>query len=558
MEEESAASKALESIDSVATSAIESAAAVVENAAHGGAHGGLTEIAIVALVAMGCGLFMERFRQPAIVGYIVAGVFLGPSAFGLVTDRDQIDMLAEMGVLLLLYVIGMELSLRAFRRVWRLATLMTLIQIAVSCSVMLIFWYLLDWSIGLTILLGFVVALSSTAVAIKILDGLGELRKRTGMVAVGVLIAQDIAVVPMMLVVAALGAVGVAGEGGFDWAAIPKVLASVAVLAGLVVYLSSGRKISLPFLQAAAGNQDLKPLAALAFCFAAAGISGLLGLSAAYGAFIAGLVIGSSTERHAMIEATQPIQSILLMVFFLSVGLLIDLDFIWANIWSVLSLFVFVAVFKTILNVGGLRLLGQSWRNSFMAGIMLTQIGEFSFILSRVGVDAGVISDTGSRYVVAVTVLSLALSPLFVVTARRLQELAEETTVSASTILKGVYAAEAEIVADRLGEAKSSTHRGMRIANFWRRNAVRGLRRRRHAPEETGAEDAGTAEQPASSKPPEAEKSKRVTSARKKGRAADKPKTVAKKTAAKKTAARKTAAKKAVPKKTSKPPKKDA
>jgi len=552
--ESSAAETALDSLDSVATTAIETATAAVEQVAHNGAHGGLTEIAIVALVAMGCGLFMERFRQPAIVGYIAAGVFLGPSAFGLVSDRAQIDMLAELGVLLLLYVVGMELSLRAFRRIWRLAMMMTLIQIAVSCSVMGIFGYLLGWSLGLTVLLGFVIALSSTAVAIKILDGLGELRTRTGMVTVGVLIAQDLAVVPMMLVVAALGAVGAAADRGFDWSAVPKIVISIGLLAGLIVYLSSGRKLRLPFMEVAAGNQDLKPLAALAFCFAAAGISGLLGLSAAYGAFIAGLVIGSSTERHAMIEATQPIQSILLMVFFLSIGLLIDLDFIWAHIWEVLFLFVFVAVFKTVLNVGGLRLLGQSWRNSFMAGIMLTQIGEFSFILSRVGVDAGVISDNGSRFVVTVTVLSLALSPLFVVTARRLQELAAGTTETAADILRGVYAAEAEIVADRLGEAKSSTHRGMRIANFWRRSAFRELRRRRasHAkprPEGESRPEIKSVPEPAPKAAPEAapqageaEKKPAKAPAKRKTAAAKKPS--AQRTTARKTTARKASAKK--------------
>lgn len=466
----------------------ETLAAVVENGAQQGAHGDLTEIAIVALAAMACGLLMERFRQPAIVGYILAGVILGPSAFGLVSDRAQIDTLAELGVLLLLYVVGMELSLRAFRRIWKLATLMTLIQIVASLSVMMIFWYILDWSIGLTILLAFVVALSSTAVAIKILDGLGELRTRTGMVTVGVLIAQDLAVVPMMLVVSALGAGS--ADGGFDWGTVPKVLLSIAILAALIVYLSGGRKLSLPFLDKAAGNPDLKPLAALAFCFAAAGVSGLLGLSAAYGAFVAGLVIGSSQERHVMVEATQPIQSILLMVFFLSVGLLLDLGFIWENIWEVLLLFLFVAVFKTVLNVGGLRLLGQSWRNSFMAGIMLTQIGEFSFILSQLGIDAGVITDDDSRYVVAVTVLSLALSPLFVVTARRLQEIAVGKANSASDILKLVYAAEAEIVAERIGEAKSTTHRGYRLANFWRRSLLRDFRKRRAAKAEEKAEKA--------------------------------------------------------------------
>jgi len=445
-------------------------------------HAGLTEIAIVALVAMGCGIFMERLRQPAIVGYILAGVLLGPSVFALVTDRDQIDLLAELGVLMLLYVVGMELSLRTFRHIWRLAMLTALIQIGASIGVMLIFWQLLDWPIGLAILLGFVVALSSTAVAIKVLADMGELNTRTGTITVGVLIAQDLAVVPMMLIVGALGAMHApGGDGGFDWAAIPKIMGSIALLAGLILYLSRGKKISFPFLSIVAGHEDLKPLAALVFCFAAASLSGLLGLSAAYGAFIAGIIIGSSTERHVMIEATKPIQSILMMIFFLSIGLLLDLGFIWDNLGLVMALFMVVAVFKTVLNVGALRLLGQDWSHAFLAGVMLTQIGEFSFLLSQIGVNSGLISSNDSRIVVSVTVLSLALSPLYVFTARRLQALAKESTTSAREIMRAVYAPEAEIVAETFDGARSSTVRTAKVlAHRWRL-LVQEINRRRAA-----------------------------------------------------------------------------
>ncbi|MBT3558249.1 MAG: cation:proton antiporter [Rhodospirillales bacterium] len=460
------------------------------------AHSGLTEIALVALAAMGCGIFMERLRQPAIVGYILAGVLLGPSALALITDRGQIDMLAEMGVLLLLYVVGMELSLRAFRSIWRLAVLTTLIQIGASVGVMLIFWKLFDWTIGLAILLGFVVALSSTAVAIKVLNDIGELRNRTGTITVGVLIAQDIAVVPMMLIVSSLGAMqGV--ETGFDWAAIPKIMVSIAVLAGLIWYLSSGTKLRLPFSAVVAGHEDLKPLAALGFCFAGAAVSGLLGLSAAYGAFIAGLIIGSSNERQEMLEAAKPIQSILMMVFFLSIGLLLDLGFIWENLGSVAALFFVVVVFKTVLNVGALRLQGQTWPHAFMAGMMFTQIGEFSFLLSRIGVDSGLISTDDSRMVVAVTVLSLALSPLIVLTARRMQNLAIDGRESALDIMRAVYARETELVSETLGGARSSTLRTMGLMVI-RLDLIREEWQRRRREKAGGITDAGAVSTPPS------------------------------------------------------------
>ncbi|NQU55623.1 MAG: cation:proton antiporter [Rhodospirillales bacterium] len=353
------------SVEATANSAVEAVKGAVKGAAEvvGGAVGTaaevaaqtahqseLTSIAIVVLAALTCGMVLERFRQPALVGYILAGVLLGPSALAVVEGRDQVEVLAELGVLLLLFLIGMELSLRLFRRIWVLALTVVAFQVAASVGAMLLLSIALEWPMPLAVLLGFVIALSSTAVAIKILEGIGELRTRSGRIAVGVLIAQDLAVVPMMLVIGAMG-----GD-GFDWITVPKILLSVAFLAGLIWYLGRGRKVSLPFGPMVAGHADLKPLAAVAFCFGCSALSGLIGLSAAYGAFIAGLVIGNSAQRGAMLEATHPIQSILMMVFFLSIGLLIDLGYLWSNLGTVMLLFLFIAVLRRRSTSGSLGL----------------------------------------------------------------------------------------------------------------------------------------------------------------------------------------------------------
>lgn len=434
-------------------------------------HNSLTGIAAVVLAALVCGIAMERFRQPALVGYILAGVLLGPSAFAVVEDRAQIDVLAELGVLLLLFIVGMELSLRSFRRIWRLTVMAMACQVFGSVSAMLFLSTFFDLKTELAILLGFVIALSSTAVAIKLLEDVGELRTRAGRVAVGVLIAQDLAVVPMMLGVAAMG-----GD-GFDWYAIPKILFSIGFLVGLIMFLSTGRKVTLPFMGFASDFAELKPLMALAFCFCWAAVSGLLGLSPAYGAFIAGLIIGSSRERAAMIEVTKPIQSILMMVFFLSIGLLIDLTYMWENLALVITLFVVVAVFKTVLNVAVLGFLGQPWQQAFIAGLLISQIGEFSFLLSVVGVDAGVITRDESRVVISVTVMSLALSPIWVFTARRLRLLAKYGVTEAGQLMRLVYGPEAEMVAVKLDGALSEAQRSRRqIALFLRKQWIRRKR----------------------------------------------------------------------------------
>ena len=437
-------------------------------------HSNIIGIASVVLAALVCGLGLERLRQPAIVGYIIAGVLLGPSALGLVEDRAQIDTLAELGVLMLLFMVGMELSLRVFKRVWRLAVMATLIQICASVGVMMLLSKVFGLSFGLSVLLGFVVAMSSTAVAIKVLDNIDELHTRAGRITIGVLIAQDIAVVPMLLIIGALA------DTAFNGWDIIKILGSIGFMAALIWYLSRRRKIRLPFDRMVAGHVDLKPLGALAFCFGAAALSGLLGLSAAYGAFLAGLVIGNSQERQVMQEATKPIESILMMVFFLSIGLLVDLAYMWANLGIVLTLFLMVTVFKTVMNVGALRVLGQPWNTAFLGGVMLAQIGEFSFLLSIAGVQNGLISPADSRLVVAVTVLSLALSPVWVITARRLRALTVEGITSGREIMRLVYEPEAEFIAATLGSARSWTVRGTRILRY----IVRRRRRRRRKEKE--------------------------------------------------------------------------
>jgi len=419
-------------------------------------HSTLTGIAGISLAALICGIFLERLKQPAIVGYILAGVLLGPSVFAVIPERETIDTIAELGVLMLLFLVGMELSLRSFRKLWRLAVSTTVFQIIVSTSLMALLSIVFDWSLAYTILLGFVVALSSTAVAIKILENMGELRTRNGRIAVGVLIAQDLAVVPMMLVISSLG-----GD-GFQWIVIFKIIISIAVLAGLIFYLSGGRKINLPLLQIAAGNEDLKPLAGLAICFGFAALSGLAGLSAAYGAFIAGLVIGNSTDRGSMLEAVKPIQSILMMVFFVSIGLLVDLSYMWQNLSIVVMLFLFIAVFKTALNVILLRLFGQQWKHAFMSGLMVSQVGEFSFLLSVVAVNAGLISLDERQLIVAITVVSLIFSPLWVFTSRRLQTLIQYGVTNARDMLQLVYGPEAEMVVDTFDEARTQSQRFIR------------------------------------------------------------------------------------------------
>jgi len=444
----------------------------------------LTGITIVVLAAMICGMTLTALRQPPIVGYIFAGIILGPSGLELVKDREQVTVLAELGVLMLLYFVGMELSLRSFRRMWRLAVLTTLTQIVVSTGAMLLLMKLLDWPVEQAVLFGFVIALSSTAVAIRMLEDIGELRTRAGRITVGVLIAQDLAVAPMLLIVGSMSG------GAMSYWLLVKVLASVAILTAAIVTLSRRRKINLFFSSLLTTKPDLAPLMALCLCFGFAAASGLVGLSPPFGAFIAGLLVGSSAQRQNVYEMAKPIESILMMAFFLSIGLLIDLPFLWENIWVVVLLWFFIVVFKTALNTSVLHMMGERWHVAFLSSAVLAQIGEFSFVLGGAAMDHWIIGTDIHRLIVAVTVLSLISSPLYLATARRVQHGAVHQIDSMKDALQYVYAKELELTR-RVTATVVATGRGIAAVPQWAGTKIRVAR-----PGRSGAEMAMAGDDP--------------------------------------------------------------
>ena len=371
-------------------------------------------IAFIAVTASLCGMLSVYLRQPPILGYILAGMVLGPSGFGLVENRETIALLAEMGVILLLYFLGMELSLRSFRHIWKIAIITALVQIALSLWMMQAFAYFFNWPNAHAILFGFCLALSSTVVAVKVLEANGQLRTHVGRITIGVLIAQDLAVAPMMVITGNLA------SGKFHYHVFLEVLLSIVILVAMIIFLTRRKKLQLPFAKNLDLGSDMAPLLSLTWCLAFAAGSNLIGLSPAFGAFLAGLIVGNSAQRQAIHNNAGPIQSVLLMVFFLSIGLLIDFGFFIDNFSTVLMLWAFVSLFKTLLNIGILRLLGQSVKNAFMVSVVLAQIGEFSFVLADVAKNTNAIDLSLHKMIVAVTVVSLVTTPIFTNAHQRL------------------------------------------------------------------------------------------------------------------------------------------
>jgi CPA2 family monovalent cation:H+ antiporter-2 len=167
------------------------------------------------------------------------------------------------------------------------------------------------------------------------------------------------------------------------------------------------------FFPFSSDQPELPSLVGLAFCFGFATLSGFLGLSVAYGAFLAGLILGNSRERTIMLQVMAPIYSILVMSFFLSIGLLMDLPFIWSHLWTVIGLTLALVAGKTILNVGILKILRQSWKAAFLSGAILSQLGEFSFLLITLGDEMSILNRGQQQLLITLTTLSLALTPLW-------------------------------------------------------------------------------------------------------------------------------------------------
>ncbi len=385
------------------------------------AHQSLSALALVLAAAVGLGLVMSRLRMPAAAGFILVGVALGPTGLGLIRDSSSIETLAELGVLMLLFIIGMEMRLASFSKSLPLALGVTGVTCLVIPISVALFTYAVHGEILGGIVIGFMLSISSTAVAMKMIEDSEEKETPAGRIALAVLVAQDLAVVPLLLVTNTLGQ-----------ALTPKALIEVgarlalafALLAAFIYVLNKIKSFRFPASEYLLKNSDVGTLGVLGICFASATASGIMGLSPALGAFLGGLAVGHSTLRRGALVMAQPVQSILLFVFFLSVGLLIDLDYLIQQAWIIGAALVVVTGGKTVLNFILLTLGGKNFDTAFAASLFLSPVGEFSFVIAGAGLAAGALSPGGHKLAIAVIAMSLLASPIFFLLARIAHRLA--------------------------------------------------------------------------------------------------------------------------------------
>lgn len=362
----------------------------------------------ITLLILLIALVLKILKQPHVIAYLVAGIALGPWGLALINDADLINRLGAMGVVLLLFFVGMETDARQLAQNWRLALVGTGLQILSSLGLVSVLGHFLDWPFERILLIAFVMSLSSTAVVIQLLQDKGLMTDRIGQGALSILLAQDMALIPMLIVL------GMQGAGEVSTFTIIKQSIGTLLAVVLFAFVVKAKQVRLPLGQWLKGDKELQVFAALGLCLGFALISGWFELSTALGAFLAGMLVGAAKETQWVHHTLEPMKVMFVALFFVSVGLLLNLDFLQQNLLLVLTLVMVTLIGKTMLNSLILRGANYSWRESIVTGAMLSQIGEFSFVLTAVGVQAGMISDFGHQLALCVISITLLVSPLWI------------------------------------------------------------------------------------------------------------------------------------------------
>ncbi|MFT7665199.1 MAG: CPA2 family monovalent cation:H+ antiporter-2 [Planctomycetota bacterium] len=354
------------------------------------------------------GFFVRRFGQPHVIAYLLVGIVLGPFVLDLF-EEEPIALVGEIGVIVLLFFVGLEVDLPRLATGWKVSVFGTILQVAVSTAAVAGVGYWLDWPMARIVLIGFAISLSSTALVVTMLRQWKELDTDAGHDALGILIVQDFAIVPMLIVISLLG--GAAAPS--PYMIVMQVVGGLALIL-IVVVLVRGWKVKVPFAAALERDLELQLFGALLLCFAASWVTGVIGLSTPLGAFIAGLVVASAKETDWVRHSLEPFRVLLVAVFFVSVGMRIDLQFLQEN-WIVTLALIFAALStNTLINAGVMRMLGRSWRTSFYVGALLSQIGEFSFVLGAIALEVGIIGDYGNQMTLGVIAGTIALGPAWI------------------------------------------------------------------------------------------------------------------------------------------------
>ena len=364
------------------------------------------DIVVIFGAAFLGGLAARLLRLPVILGYLIVGMVIGPHVMQGIDNTEDVQTLAEFGVILLVFTVGIEVSFRQLRDLGRAVLMIAVAQITATVGLGFAIATLMDWLPDKALVFGLVVSLSSTMVVLKTLSDRGELGSLHGRLLTGVLLIQDLAFVPMMAVLPALG--GAPGSFATDF------LLGVGKAAGILIAIGLLGGKAIPWLLtrvAHLGSREVFILTLVAITFGTAAITHEVGLSAALGAFVAGLILSESEFGYRALSEVMPLRDTFSALFFVSLGMLMDPIFLWDNIGLILAV-VAVSVFvKFFVTAGASLASGYLPQTSLMAGLGGVQIGEFSFILAASAVALGVVDNDFLSLVVVSAVVTMAFTP---------------------------------------------------------------------------------------------------------------------------------------------------
>lgn len=378
----------------------------------------LSEIVLIFAIAIFVILVCHRLSVPPIIGFLFTGALTGPYGIGLIKASHEVESLAEIGIVLLLFTIGIEFSLKNLLKIKKTVLIGGMVQVALTTIGGALIALQFGANIGQAVFVGFLVSLSSTAIVLKLFQEKAEIDSPHGRTGLAILIFQDIIIVPMILLTPLLA--GVSEQ--MNYSVFALVLKGIGVI---ILVLVSAQWIvpKLLFHIAKTQSRELFLLSIITICFAVAWLTSSIGLSLALGAFLAGLIISESEYSHQALGNILPFKDIFTSFFFISIGMLLNVSYLFANPALVIALALVVIVFKAAIASAAALALGFPLRTIILVGLSLSQVGEFSFILSKSGVTYGLLTGESYQLFLAVSVITMALTPFVIGRAPQIADL---------------------------------------------------------------------------------------------------------------------------------------
>jgi len=369
----------------------------------------LRDVLIIFLVAIPIVLIAYRLNLPSVVGFLLTGVVIGPEGLGFIRDAGRINLLAEIGIALLLFHVGLEFSAGNLRGLKRVIIGSGISQVAATIGATIGLCILLGWPMERGIFFGCAAALSSTAIALSFMSYKRWLDSPAGRIATGILILQDLAVVPMLILLPLIAGASVVSKTYVDLLIpVAKILLVFGVLWFVFRFI-----LSFVLHQVAhVGSKELFIIVLIGMALGSAWFTQRLGLSFALGAFLAGLMVSATPFRFHALSEIGPFRACVSGLFFVAVGMLISPTFIAGNIALIAALVAFIIIAKTLIAAGSVLLMGYPLGVALVAGMLLGQMGEFSFLLARVGFHEGIISNDIYQLLIAASGITIIIAPV--------------------------------------------------------------------------------------------------------------------------------------------------